>query len=80
MSAFTVLHRHGTPALLLFTILLAAFSVLHLVRLPLLALAWLLERAMRAVDDGLSHTTARPRVQPQARRWGDQWGEAIPRT
>lgn len=50
MSAFEVLHRYGTWALLRFVLALLVFVALHLVRLPLLLAARLLEACMRRVD------------------------------
>jgi hypothetical protein len=76
MSAFDALTRHGTPALLRFLATLTAFVALHLLRLPLLATARLLETLMRRLDTRLSALTD-PATRPH--RWGDRWGEAIPR-
>jgi hypothetical protein len=50
MSAFEVLQRYGTWALLRFVLALLVFLALHLVRLPLLAAARVLEVCMRRVD------------------------------
>lgn len=54
MSAFDVLERFGTAALLRFLGAVAVFVLLHLVRLPLLTLARLLEVGMRRVDGYLT--------------------------
>lgn len=50
MSAFEVVGRYGTWALLRFVSVLVVFVVLHLLRLPLLALARVLEVCMRRID------------------------------
>lgn len=49
-SLFGVLARSGTTALLRFVGALLLFTVLHLVRLPLVLLARVLELSMRRVD------------------------------
>ena len=50
MSAFEVVQRYGTWALLRFVLALLAFVALHLVRLPLLWVARVLEVCMRRID------------------------------
>jgi len=50
MSAFEVLERYGTTALLRFLGAVAVFVALHLLRLPFLLLARLLEVGMCRVD------------------------------
>ncbi|RZQ64415.1 hypothetical protein [Amycolatopsis suaedae] len=85
MSAFDVLSRVGTAALVRFTLALLAFVVVHLVRLPLLALAAVLERLMRRLDARLAALTGTATEPPRtrrarARRWGDAWGEPVPST
>jgi hypothetical protein len=61
MSAVDVLDRFGTWALLRFVTVLLLFLTLHLARLPLVAVARLLEIGMRLVDramvTGLSPAT-----------------------
>lgn len=56
VSTYDVLHRFGTAALLRFVALVAVFALLHLIRLPFLAVAAVLDAAMRRVD---AATTAR---------------------
>jgi hypothetical protein len=50
MTTFEVLNRYGTAALLRFVGAVLLFCVLHLVRLPLVLLARVLEVSMRRVD------------------------------
>lgn len=50
MSVFDVLHRYGTAAVLRFTGALLLFLALHLVRIPLVLTAQVLEVALRRVD------------------------------
>jgi hypothetical protein len=50
MTTFDVLHRYGTAALLRFAGAVALFLALHLVRIPLVLLAAVLEGAMHRVD------------------------------
>ncbi|WP_020673858.1 hypothetical protein [Amycolatopsis nigrescens] len=50
MSTFDVLQRYGTAALLRFAGAIFLFLVLHLVRIPLVLLARILEGVMRRVD------------------------------
>lgn len=50
MSATDVLARFGTWALLKFVVALLVFVLLHLMRLPVLLLAVVLESAMSRVD------------------------------
>lgn len=64
MSAFEVLQRYGTWALLRFVLALLMFVALHLVRLPLLAVARVLEVCMRRVD-GLIVAGLPPHQGPQ---------------
>ncbi|MBP2330621.1 hypothetical protein JOF56_011006 [Kibdelosporangium banguiense] len=69
MSATEVLQRYGTWALLRFVVALLVFVALHLVRLPLVWLAWVLEFGMSRVDRlvtaGVSGGyTARPEREP----------------
>ncbi len=69
MSAFEVLQRYGTWALLRFVLALLVFVVLHLVRLPLLLAARLLEVCMRRVD-GLVVSGLPPRPVPAGAQTG----------
>ncbi|SMC99061.1 hypothetical protein [Kibdelosporangium aridum] len=50
MSACEVLEKYGTWALAKFTVALLVFLLLHLARLPLLAVARLLEAGMSGID------------------------------
>ncbi|WP_216210585.1 hypothetical protein [Amycolatopsis aidingensis] len=50
MSTFDVLRRYGTAALLRFAGAVLLFLLLHLVRIPLVLAARVLEVAMRRVD------------------------------
>jgi len=50
MSTFDVLHHYGTAALLRFAAAVALFLLLHLVRIPLVLIARVLEGVMRRVD------------------------------
>lgn len=62
MSASEVLARFGTWALLRFVLALLVFVVLHLVRLPVLLLAVVLDGAMSRVDRSV---TAAVSVRPE---------------
>lgn len=57
MSATDVLSRYGTAALLRFLGAVAVFVALHLLRLPFLLIARLLEVGMGRVDAYLTGTT-----------------------
>ncbi|MCR3719923.1 MULTISPECIES: hypothetical protein [Prauserella salsuginis group] len=50
MSSFDVLARYGTGALLRFAAAVALFLVLHLIRIPLVLAARVLEVGMRRAD------------------------------
>ncbi|MBN6036231.1 hypothetical protein [Amycolatopsis sp. 195334CR] len=50
MSTFDVLSRYGTAALLRFAGAVALFLTLHLIRIPLVLLARVLEGVMRRID------------------------------
>jgi len=54
MSATDVLARFGTWALLRFVLALLVFVLLHLVRLPVLLLAVVLDSAMSRVDNAVT--------------------------
>jgi hypothetical protein len=54
MGASDVLARFGTWALVKFVVALLVFVLLHLVRLPVLLLATLLEGAMSRVDQAVT--------------------------
>jgi hypothetical protein len=53
MSAVDVLRQFGTWALLRFVAVLVLFLTLHLVRLPLVVIAHVLEIGMRRVDGAM---------------------------
>lgn len=60
MSTFDVLQRHGTAALLRFAAAVALFLVLHLIRIPLVLLARVLEIGMRRADGFATRQASRP--------------------
>lgn len=60
MTTFEILRRYGTPALVRFVALVAVFLALHLVRLLLLAMAAVLEIAMRRVDSAVTTRLSTP--------------------
>lgn len=60
MSAREVLVRFGTWALLRFVLALLAFVVLHLVRVPFLVIARLLDAAMSRVDRAVTSAVSTP--------------------
>ena len=65
MSAFDVLERYGTAALLRFLGAVAMFVALHLLRLPFVLVCRLLEVGMRRVDVYLTTAaTARAHTWP----------------
>ncbi len=62
MTAFDVLERFGTVALLRFAAAVALFLVLHLVRIPLVLVARVLEGVMSRVDGyAAKQASERPR-------------------
>lgn len=65
MSAFDVLSRYGTAALLRFLGCVALFVALHLIRQPFLIAARLLEACMRRVDARLAACVTRPGPRPR---------------
>lgn len=70
MSAFDVLTRYGTAALLRFLGCVALFVALHLLRQPFLLVARLLEVGMRRIDASLASTvTAGPTPTDSARQF-----------
>lgn len=66
MSAFDVLDRYGTAALLRFLGAVALFVALHLLRLPFVLLARLLEAGMGRVDGYLSGALTSTAAPPPA--------------
>lgn len=60
MSTFDVLARYGTAALLRFAAAVALFLVLHLIRIPLVLVARVLEGVMRRVDAYAVTQASRP--------------------
>jgi hypothetical protein len=62
MSAFDVLHQFGTAAFLRFVVAAALFLAVHLVRIPVVLLAAVLEGVMHRVDRYAARQAAhRPR-------------------
>ena len=57
---FEVLRRFGTFALLVFTGAVLVFLVLHLVRIPLVLAARVLEISMRRVDGFVTRHASKP--------------------
>lgn len=64
MSTFDVLQRHGTAALLRFAAAVALFLVLHLIRIPLVLLARVLEVGMRRADGFATRQATTPKTGP----------------
>ncbi|MFF0145988.1 hypothetical protein ATK36_0476 [Amycolatopsis sulphurea] len=60
MSAFEVLQRKGTLALLGFLVELVAFVVLHLVRIPLVLVAAVLAGVMSRLDRAIVRHATEP--------------------
>lgn len=65
MSAFDVLDRYGTAALLRFLGAVALFVALHLLRLPFVLLARVLEVGMGRVDGYLTGALTSPAGQTE---------------
>ncbi|MFC4004892.1 hypothetical protein ACFS2C_23550 [Prauserella oleivorans] len=64
MSTFDVLRTYGTAALLRFAGAVVLFLVLHLVRIPLVLLARVLEVGMRRIDGYAARQASRPPRRP----------------
>jgi hypothetical protein len=64
MSVFEVLRRFGTWRLVLFTGSLLVFLVLHLVRIPLVLAAWVLEAALCRLDGYATRQASTPPRRP----------------
>ncbi|GHF10489.1 MULTISPECIES: hypothetical protein [Amycolatopsis] len=64
MSMFEVLRRFGTFALLVFTGSVLLFLVLHLVRIPLVLIAKVLEISMRRLDAFVTRHASKPPTGP----------------
>jgi hypothetical protein len=64
MTTFDVLHRYGTAALLRVFGAFAVFLLLHLIRIPLVLLAAVLEGVMRRADDYLTRQASAPPARP----------------
>jgi hypothetical protein len=64
MTTFDVLHRYGTAALLRFAAAVALFLVLHLIRIPIVLVAAVLEGGMRRVDAYATSQASRPPTRP----------------
>ncbi|OXM74579.1 MULTISPECIES: hypothetical protein [Amycolatopsis] len=64
MSMFEVLRRFGTLALLVFTGAVLLFLLLHLVRVPLVLIAKVLEITMRRLDGFVAKHASKPPAGP----------------
>lgn len=64
MSIFDVLSRHGTAALLRFSAALVLFLTLHLLRIPLVLLARVLEVGLCRIDGYATRQATRPPSAP----------------
>ncbi|RBM12126.1 hypothetical protein DI005_33240 [Prauserella sp. PE36] len=64
MSTFDVLRQYGTAALLRFAGAVVLFLVLHLVRIPLVLAARVLEVAMRRLDGFATRQASTPPRKP----------------
>ncbi|SFJ91151.1 hypothetical protein SAMN05421835_110176 [Amycolatopsis sacchari] len=64
MSAFEVLQRFGTTALLKFAAAVVVFLLLHLLRIPLVVLARVLEVSMRRLDGYATKQASKPPTGP----------------
>lgn len=64
MSAFDVLQRYGTAALLRFTGAVTVFLLLHLIRIPLVIVARVLEVSMHRVDAFATRQASKPPAGP----------------
>lgn len=64
MSIFDVLQRFGTAALLRFTGAVAVFLLLHLIRIPLVVVARVLEISMRRVNAYAARQATQPPAGP----------------
>ena len=64
MSMFDVLQQHGTAALVRHLGAVAVFLLLHLIRIPLVVVARVLEIAMRRLDAFATRQASRPPTRP----------------
>jgi hypothetical protein len=64
MTVFEVLTKYGTAALLRFAAAVALFLLLHLVRIPLVLAARVLEGVMRRVDSYATHQASTTPTRP----------------
>ncbi|WP_329054066.1 hypothetical protein OG738_13520 [Amycolatopsis sp. NBC_01488] len=64
MSLFDVVRRFGTWRLVLFTGSLLAFLALHLIRIPLVLLALVLETALGLLNDAATRQASAPPRRP----------------
>ncbi|HKS46706.1 MAG TPA: hypothetical protein VJT49_16660 [Amycolatopsis sp.] len=60
MSLFDALEQRGTLALLRFTGSVVVFLVLHLIRIPFVLVAQVLEHALRHIDAYVAAQASRP--------------------
>jgi hypothetical protein len=64
MTVFDVLHRYGTAALLRFAGAVALFLLLHLLRIPIVLTARVLEGVIRRVDGYATRQASAPPTRP----------------
>ncbi|MEU3274513.1 hypothetical protein ABZ639_27025 [Saccharomonospora sp. NPDC006951] len=64
MSTFDVLRTYGTAALLRFVGAVVLFLIFHLIRIPLVLVARVLEVAMRRIDGFAARQASRPPRRP----------------
>ncbi|RJQ84758.1 hypothetical protein [Amycolatopsis panacis] len=64
MSTFDVLQRFGTLALIRHAVTVLLFLVLHLIRIPLVLVARVIEGVMRELDRYATAQASRPRSEP----------------
>lgn len=78
MSIGEVLARHGTAALLRFAGVLLLFLLLHLVRIPLVLAARVLEVAMRRINDYAARQASTPPRGPINHYFTTDSGREVP--
>jgi len=71
MSIFDVLDRLGTAALLRFTAAVVLFLTIHLVRVPFVLVARVLEFSLRRLDRYVTTAASRPPQRPVNRFFAD---------
>jgi hypothetical protein len=75
MSVFEVVHRFGTWRLVLFTGSLLLFVVLHVVRIPLVLLALVLETTLRRLDGYATRQASSPPCGPVNHFYASETGK-----